>query len=110
MNQRRLFDETVGSYSVEILVFLIDTPNQTLGALRQRLAPFFTIDHATRGPVAGPWARLPEYTQQLALDTVSSLCQGGGEGVGGLSTAVERASAGKKLADYWQYVRPTLQA
>ncbi|KAF8603928.1 hypothetical protein BDV93DRAFT_606304 [Ceratobasidium sp. AG-I] len=91
VNQRRLFDE------------------MTLGVLRHRLAPFFIIDHATRGPVPGPWTKLPEHTQRLALDTASSLCQGGEEGVAELSSAVERATAGKKPADYWQYVRVTPQ-
>ncbi|KAG8687126.1 hypothetical protein FRC08_012148 [Ceratobasidium sp. 394] len=88
MNQRGLFDHA------------------TLGALRQRLIPFFMIDHATRGAVAGPWIRLPRDTQRLALDLASNLCQGGGENTTSLANSIERAATDKQLLNYWNSIRP----
>jgi pre-rRNA-processing protein IPI1 len=33
-----------------------------------KLGPFFHLAHPSRGPIQGPWAKLPEHTQRLALD------------------------------------------
>ncbi|QRV83339.1 Testis-expressed sequence 10 protein [Ceratobasidium sp. AG-Ba] len=89
MNQRRLLDQ------------------ETLGALRQRLIPFFMIDHATKGPLPGPWNKLPMYLQKLALELTSSLCDSGIENTASLMSAVERVAIEKQLA-YWNSIRPTL--
>ncbi|QRW12075.1 Testis-expressed sequence 10 protein [Ceratobasidium sp. AG-Ba] len=89
MNQRRLSDQ------------------ETLGALRQRLIPFFMIDHATKGPLPGPWNKLPMYLQKLALELTSSLCDSGIENTASLMSAVERVAIEKQLA-YWNSIRPTL--
>ncbi|KAG8763449.1 hypothetical protein FRC11_003667 [Ceratobasidium sp. 423] len=88
MNQRKLYD------------------HPTLDALRQRLIPFFIFDHAKRGTITGPWTKLPDHLQRLALDVMSSLCHGGGEDVGGLASAVDRAVAQTTLAEYWVHLRP----
>ncbi|CAE6377927.1 unnamed protein product [Rhizoctonia solani] len=88
MNQRKLYD------------------NPTLDALRQRLIPFFIFDHAKRGTITGPWTKLPDHLQRLALDVMSSLCHGGGEDVGELTSVVDRAVAQTTLAEYWMHLRP----
>ena len=38
----------------------------TRDALRAPLAPLFAVRHPTRGPIAGPYARLPPPTQAVA--------------------------------------------
>ncbi|CAE6455962.1 unnamed protein product [Rhizoctonia solani] len=90
MNQRKLYDSL------------------TLDALRQRLIPFFIFDHAKRGAITGPWTKLPDHLQRLALDVMSSLCHGGGEDKGGLTSAIDRAVAQTTLAEYWVHLRPSL--
>ncbi|CAE6405678.1 unnamed protein product [Rhizoctonia solani] len=90
MNQRKLYDDL------------------TLNALRQRLIPFFIFDHAKRGTVTGPWTKLPDHLQRLALDVMSSLCYDGGEDVGELTNAVDRAVSQSTLTEYWLHVRPPL--
>ncbi|CAE6538203.1 unnamed protein product [Rhizoctonia solani] len=90
MNQRKLYDHS------------------TLDALRQRLIPFFIFDHAKRGTITGPWTKLPDHLQRLALDVMSSLCHGGGEDAGGLAGAVDRAVGQTTLAEYWVHLRPPL--
>ncbi|QRW24482.1 Testis-expressed sequence 10 protein [Rhizoctonia solani] len=90
MNQRKLYDDP------------------TLNALRQRLIPFFIFDHAKRGTITGPWTKLPDHLQRLALDVMSSLCHDGGD-VRELTNAVDRAVAQTTLAEYWVHVRPHLK-
>ncbi|KAJ1301416.1 hypothetical protein OPQ81_008676 [Rhizoctonia solani] len=72
MNQRKLYD------------------NPTLDALRQRLIPFFIFDHAKRGTITGPWTKLPDHLQRLALDVMS----------------IDRVVAQTTLAEYWVHLRP----
>ncbi|KAH7334574.1 hypothetical protein B0J17DRAFT_673909 [Rhizoctonia solani] len=91
MNQRKLYDKS------------------TLDALRERLIPFFIFEHAKRGTVTGPWTKLPDHLQRLALDVMSSLCHGGGEDVGGLTSAVDKAVAQTTLSGYWVHLRPLLK-
>ncbi|CAE6437863.1 unnamed protein product [Rhizoctonia solani] len=88
MNQRKLYD------------------NPTLDALRQRLIPFFIFDHAKRGTITGPWTKLPDHLQRLALDVMSSLCHGGGDDVGELTGVIDRAVAQTTLTEYWMHLRP----
>ncbi|KAG9074105.1 hypothetical protein FRC06_010931 [Ceratobasidium sp. 370] len=88
MNQRKSFDHA------------------TLRELRRRLIPFFMFTSASGSFVAGPWARLPKETQKLALDLVSSLCQGGSEDTALLAKAIKRATTDKQLLDYWNSIRP----
>ncbi|KAF8728472.1 Rix1 complex component involved in 60S ribosome maturation, partial [Rhizoctonia solani] len=90
MNQRKLYDDP------------------TLNALRQRLIPFFIFDHAKRGTITGPWTKLPDHLQRLALDVMSGLCHDGGD-VRELTNAVDRAVAQTTLAEYWVHVRPPLK-
>ncbi|CAE6414122.1 unnamed protein product [Rhizoctonia solani] len=87
MNQRKLYDKS------------------TLDALQERLVPFFTFDHAKRGTITGPWTKLPDHLQRLALDVMSSLCHGG-ENVGELTTAIDKVVAQTTLAEYWTHLRP----
>ncbi|CAE6450981.1 unnamed protein product [Rhizoctonia solani] len=91
MNQRKLYD------------------NSTLDALRERLIPFFIFEHAKRGTITGPWTKLPDHLQRLALDVMSSLCHGGGEDVGGLTSAVDKAVSQTTLSEYWVHLRPLLK-
>jgi len=50
----------------------------TLASLRQRLVPFFNINHPTRGAVAGPWTKLSPALQTLTIDLAFSLLQPSG--------------------------------
>ncbi|KAF8898661.1 hypothetical protein BD779DRAFT_1666462 [Infundibulicybe gibba] len=52
---------------------------KTLVALQARLVPYFSIDHAIRGHVPGPFCNLPEQSvaQQLALDVAATLLSQG---------------------------------
>ncbi|GMK54002.1 hypothetical protein CspeluHIS016_0105880 [Cutaneotrichosporon spelunceum] len=57
-----------------------------------RLGPFFHLQHATRGAVAGPWTALPTPEQRLALDAARVWAQE--DSSGRLAGAVVRAVTG----------------
>lgn len=75
-------------------------------SLRSRLVPYFTITHASRGQLPGPYTRLPTASpiRRLALDVVVTLAMSSA-GDESLSQAVSIATAGTEEAGYWQHLR-----
>ncbi|TFK41082.1 hypothetical protein BDQ12DRAFT_678857 [Crucibulum laeve] len=75
-------------------------------ALRSRLTPIFSITHAVRGQILGPYSKLPSsLLRRLALDvcgTVLLICGGNDEG---LTAAVDLAVAGTQEESYWAHVQ-----
>ncbi|KAF8216124.1 hypothetical protein K438DRAFT_1800104 [Mycena galopus ATCC 62051] len=75
-------------------------PNpQTVWLLRSQIVPYFSIAHATRGKVLGPYSKVPPGTRRLALDLVSFI----GDDLA-LSSAVHGAVLGTEEELYWQNI------
>ncbi|KIK71082.1 hypothetical protein GYMLUDRAFT_975790 [Collybiopsis luxurians FD-317 M1] len=83
----------------------------TLASLQTRLAPYFHINHPTRGPIRGPYAKLPKNglnapsgLGRRVLDMVILLC---GQGPSGtvLEDAVDNALAGTEEYEYWAHLK-----
>ncbi|BGP47571.1 rRNA processing protein [Rhodotorula kratochvilovae] len=71
-------------------------PPQTLLALAPLLSPFFHLSHPSRGPIPGPFTKLPPRVQARALDLAALLLaldgpEGTEEGKDRLREAVRRA-------------------
>ncbi|TDL28320.1 hypothetical protein BD410DRAFT_780804 [Rickenella mellea] len=74
---------------------------EVMSVLCARLAPYFIVQHRTRGDIMGPFNKLPENTRlrRLALDAVANLALQGNDET--LCTAVKKAVAGTHEAGYW---------
>ncbi|TFK30516.1 hypothetical protein FA15DRAFT_579745 [Coprinopsis marcescibilis] len=82
---------------------------ETVSQLQARISPYFTINHAVRGRVAGPYTKLPAASplRRLALDMVSVLQMRAklkSEATGNLSSAVNHAVEGTTEEKYWSHV------
>lgn len=64
------------------------TPDSLL-SIAGKIGPFFHIAHPTKGGIEGPWSKLGEKEQRLALDVVRSWARYDEAGL--LSAAVDRA-------------------
>jgi hypothetical protein len=73
------------------------------GGIIARLAPLFTVSHATRGKLSGPYSKLPPALKRLTLDTVFALLTLHGSDVDGadLREAVASATSGTEDGQYW---------
>ncbi|KII93209.1 hypothetical protein PLICRDRAFT_101004 [Plicaturopsis crispa FD-325 SS-3] len=80
---------------------------ETIAAVRSRLAPFFGIVHPVRGPLPGPYTKIPAASpvRRLAIDVVVSLSRM--EGTDELVDAVGRAVVGTDEGPYWEQLRTT---
>ncbi|KAG5648058.1 hypothetical protein DXG03_007093 [Asterophora parasitica] len=80
---------------------------KTIAALRSKLVPYFSMTHAVRGQLLGPYSKLPAASplRRLALDLVATLVSGFGTAEDGLCTAVELAVVGTGEQGYWTQVR-----
>ncbi|KAJ7110117.1 hypothetical protein C8R44DRAFT_634671 [Mycena epipterygia] len=78
---------------------LADT--QTVGLLRSQIVPYFSITHAVRGQVPGPYTKLPPASpiRRLALDVAVMI----GDDPS-LSSAVNAAVLGTKEEPYWHNI------
>ncbi|CAL1695440.1 unnamed protein product [Somion occarium] len=75
---------------------------QTLGAIRSRLAPYFVINHPSRGKLPGPFAKLPPSPlRRLALDVGASLCPTSDGDAADLIAAIHEAVRDAGEGDYW---------
>lgn len=73
------------------------------------MVPYFSITHATRGQLPGPYTKLPvaHPLRRLVLDLISTLarlCQGKVTD-DGLMVAVSLVTAGTQEADYWVHLQ-----
>lgn len=69
--------------------------------MKARLAPYFSITHATRGQVLGPYTKLPASSlKRLALDVVATLLRFPPDD-DGLANAVLLAVKGASEETYW---------
>ena len=80
---------------------------QSLTSLRTRIVPYFTIMHATRGKLPGPFAKLPPGSalRYLVLDVVFTLGQRAGGQAEGLEDVVGEAVRETTERAYWIAVR-----
>ncbi|KAJ6503434.1 hypothetical protein C8R47DRAFT_1250354 [Mycena vitilis] len=77
-------------------------PNlETVWSLRPQLVPYFSIIHATRGQILGPYSKLPPTSavRRLALDLVASI----GDDPS-LTSAVNAAVLATEEEQYWQNI------
>jgi pre-rRNA-processing protein IPI1 len=65
---------------------------EAVAGIPGKLGPFFHLQHASRGAVAGPWTALPAQEQRLALDAARVWAQE--DASGRLAAAVVRAVTG----------------
>ncbi|KAJ6575217.1 hypothetical protein B0H19DRAFT_1127709 [Mycena capillaripes] len=74
---------------------------QTVWALRSQIVPYFSITHATRGQVLGPYSKLPSASaiRRLALDLVALI----GDDTS-LSCAVDAAVLRTQEESYWRNI------
>ncbi|KAF7436898.1 hypothetical protein PC9H_003732 [Pleurotus ostreatus] len=83
--------------------------DSTISTLRSRLAPYFCVEHPTRGRIMGPFKKLPIESglQNLSLDLVAILqvYNGAAPSDGALEEAVDLAVAGTDMQSYWCSVR-----
>ena len=72
------------------------------------MVPYFSIAHATRGQIPGPYTKLPvaHPLRRLVLDLISTLARlrRGKVTDKGLMSAVSHATAGTQEADYWVHL------
>ncbi|RDB28596.1 Testis-expressed sequence 10 protein [Hypsizygus marmoreus] len=78
---------------------------KTVASLRSKLIPYFSITHAVRGQLLGPYSKLPVSSplRRLALDLVVTLLQTGHDD--SLCAAVDLAVANTNEQCYWTHVR-----
>lgn len=86
---------------------------QVIQSIRSRFAPFFTIAHATRGQLPGPYSKLPADStgslRRLALDVAGTLLASSSEdGDDVFESAVDRAVSGTAEDAYWAGLKSTL--
>ncbi|KAF4572843.1 hypothetical protein EYR36_007353 [Pleurotus pulmonarius] len=83
--------------------------DSTISTLRSRLAPYFCVQHPTRGRIMGPFKKLTTESglQNLSLDLVATLqvYNGSAPSDGALEEAVDLAVAGTDMQSYWYSVR-----
>ncbi|KAJ7925880.1 hypothetical protein B0H13DRAFT_1973741 [Mycena leptocephala] len=74
---------------------------QTVWLLRSQIVPYFSITHATRGQILGPYSKLPSpsATRRLALDLVALI----GDDPA-LTSAVDAAVLGTEEESYWRNI------
>ncbi|KAJ6604747.1 hypothetical protein DFH09DRAFT_1123715 [Mycena vulgaris] len=74
---------------------------QTLASLRSQLVPYFSISHAVRGQIPGPFSKLPLTSpiRRLALDLVALIGDDSD-----LSSAVDAAVLGTQEQPYWRNI------
>ncbi|KAJ3511187.1 hypothetical protein NLJ89_g4242 [Agrocybe chaxingu] len=90
------------------------TQSEMTASLQSRLVPYFYIDHPSRGPLAGPFKKLPPQSgasasrvRLLALDVVATILALGrqdGKDFEGLARAVGLAVTGEEEAAYWAHI------
>ncbi|KAI0931972.1 hypothetical protein AcV5_004663 [Taiwanofungus camphoratus] len=81
---------------------------ETLSSLRARLVPYFVINHATRGKLPGPFAKLPTSPLRgLVLDVMATIC-GPSSGSDALETAVDEAVRNSEEEVYWTSVKKSI--
>ncbi|KDR85071.1 hypothetical protein GALMADRAFT_233681 [Galerina marginata CBS 339.88] len=85
--------------------------SETAASFQSRLVPYFYIDHPNRGPLPGPYKKLPPSSGSkiriLVLDvaaTVLDLGRQNGQEFESLSRAVGLAVAGEEEESYWSHV------
>ncbi|KAF7339386.1 Testis-expressed sequence 10 protein [Mycena sanguinolenta] len=75
-------------------------PNpQTVWSLRAQIVPYFSITHATRGKISGPYSKVPSGIQRLALDLAALI----GDDAA-LSPAVQATVLGTDDEFYWRNI------
>ncbi|KAF8168025.1 hypothetical protein B0H34DRAFT_683973 [Crassisporium funariophilum] len=90
--------------------FKPSSQSEIMASLQSRLLPYFYINHPNRGPLSGPFRKLPSSSPRirlLALDvmaTILSLSKHEGENFEGLSRAVGSAVSGEEEEQYWAHV------
>ncbi|KAF5313058.1 hypothetical protein D9619_003241 [Psilocybe cf. subviscida] len=83
---------------------------KVLASLQSRLTPYFHMDHPTRGPLVGPYKRLPSlstsYLRRLVLDTLFTILATDRqtEASKGLFKAIGLAVAGEDEESYWSHL------
>jgi pre-rRNA-processing protein IPI1 len=81
-----------------------------MASLQSRLTPYFHMDHPTRGPLFGPYKKLPSlltsHLRRLVLDTASTILASDRqtEASRGLSKAVGLAVTGEEEEAYWSHL------
>lgn len=74
-----------------------------------RLAPFFSINHAVRGRILGPYSKLPAMSpvRRLALDLAATtrIVSELDRNYVDLSEAVELAVVGTEEKKYWEHIK-----
>ena len=76
-------------------------------SLGSRLCPYFYIDHPSRGPLPGPFRKLPSQLRLLALDvtaTIVSQKKHGDTNYDSLLRAIGLAVTGEVEEKYWSHV------
>jgi len=75
---------------------------QIVWSLRSQIVPYFSITHATRGQILGPYSKLPSTSpvRRLALDLVTLIGEDSS-----LSSAVDVAVLGTEEEPYWRSIR-----
>lgn len=89
--------EDVGFESPRTRLLLM-IESQTLRTIAGHLIPFWSVKHPVQGVVMGPWTRLGDGLQRLALDVAIKLTKMGG--MEGLREAVDAAAEGGPRL-YW---------
>ncbi|KAJ7254014.1 hypothetical protein B0H12DRAFT_1050739 [Mycena haematopus] len=75
-------------------------PNsQTVWVLRSQIVPFFSVTHATKGKILGPYSKVPSGIRRLALDLAALI----GDDAS-LSSAVQTAILGTEDELYWRNI------
>ncbi|KAG5342392.1 hypothetical protein C0989_002227 [Termitomyces sp. Mn162] len=80
----------------------------TITALRAKLVPFFTVNHAVRGQLPGPYNKIPigSPLRRLTLDLAATLLSATDAGIGGeLRVAVGLAVVGSEEQEYWVQIQ-----
>ncbi|KAG5735244.1 Testis-expressed sequence 10 like protein [Termitomyces sp. T112] len=80
----------------------------TITALRAKLVPFFTVNHAVRGQLPGPYNKIPigSPLRRLTLDLAATLLSATDAGIGGeLRVAVDLAVVGSEEQEYWVQIQ-----
>jgi pre-rRNA-processing protein IPI1 len=75
--------------------------SESWGSLRSQIVPYFSITHAVRGRIAGPYSKLPQASpiRRLALDLVALLGEDSA-----LSSAVDAVVVETIEEPYWRNI------
>jgi len=83
-------------------------------SLQSRLVPYFYIDHPSRGPLSGPFRKLPRSQLRLfALDVSASILsqkKREDSSYGNLLRAISLAVTGEVEEEYWSHVSTYFKA